>query len=37
MVDIIKHGLKDENLKVKTITALSLAGACALLCAAWDV
>jgi splicing factor 3B subunit 1 len=26
MVDIIKHGLKDENQKVKTITALSLAG-----------
>lgn len=25
MVDIIKHGLKDENQKVKTITALSLA------------
>jgi len=27
MVDIIKHGLTDENQKVKTITALSLAGA----------
>lgn len=26
MVDIIKHGLTDENQKVKTITALSLAG-----------
>lgn len=25
LVDIIKHGLKDENQKVKTITALSLA------------
>lgn len=25
MVDIIKHGLKDDNQKVKTITALSLA------------
>ncbi len=27
MVDIIKHGLKDENQKVKTITALAVAGA----------
>ena len=26
MVDIIKHGLTDENQKVKTITALSVAG-----------
>lgn len=26
MVDIIKHGLKDENQKVKTITALAVAG-----------
>lgn len=33
MVDIIKHGLTDENQKVKTITALSLAGACIRVCA----
>lgn len=26
LVDIIKHGLTDENQKVKTITALSIAG-----------
>ena len=25
MVDIIKHGLTDENQKVKTITSLSIA------------